>query len=114
MEAIISDNAKPASTSPPTVFKRMTTPSILGFCSIAINCGKICSYLVVLFFGGICICSSSLPIIDNMCILVLVFYVIIVFHKFLIFFAIFILIYFIIATYLHIFYIITTLDYFLY
>lgn len=47
--AIISAMARPASTSPPTVFRITSSPSISGFCSTATNCGMMCSYLVVLF-----------------------------------------------------------------
>ena len=51
-EEIISAMARPASTSPPTVFSTIIMPSILEFCSAATSCGIRCSYFVVLFCGG--------------------------------------------------------------
>ena len=44
--------ASPASTSPPTVFKIISKPSISLLSSIATSCGITCSYLVVLFWLG--------------------------------------------------------------
>ena len=43
--------ASPASTSPPTVFNSIKSPSIFGSSSIATSCGITCSYFVVLFCG---------------------------------------------------------------
>ena len=49
MPATSSARARPASTSPPTVFSSMRRPSILGSSSTATIWGMTCSYLVVLF-----------------------------------------------------------------
>ena len=50
--AISSDIASPASTSPPTVLSIISRPSMLISCSIATSAGIMCSYFVVLFWGG--------------------------------------------------------------
>ena len=49
---ISSAMASPASTSPPTVFRIIISPSMEGSCSMATSWGMTCSYLVVLFCGG--------------------------------------------------------------
>ena len=51
-DAIISAMASPASTSPPTVFKRIRSPSISSSSSIRASFGNTCSYLVVLLCDG--------------------------------------------------------------
>ena len=45
-DAIISAMASPASTSPPTVFKRIRSPSISSSSSMRASFGSTCSYLV--------------------------------------------------------------------
>ena len=50
--AINSAMASPASTSPPTVFRRISRPRISGVSSIAARSGKTCSYFVVLVSSG--------------------------------------------------------------
>ena len=55
---IISDIARPASTSPPTVFNTISKPLTSSFCSISINCGIICSYFVAFVCGGRTECPS--------------------------------------------------------
>ena len=65
MEAIISAMARPASTSPPMVFKRTRMPSMSQLSSAMANCGRTCSYLVVLTFPGDCSWPSTSPIMDN-------------------------------------------------
>ena len=44
--------ARPASTSPPTVLRMMSSPSMELSCSMATSWGMTCSYLVALFWGG--------------------------------------------------------------
>ena len=44
--------ARPASTSPPTVFRMISSPLMESSCSMATSWGMTCSYLVVLFWGG--------------------------------------------------------------
>ena len=51
-EAIISAMASPASTSPPTVFKRISKPSISSSSSMMASFGSTCSYFVVLEWEG--------------------------------------------------------------
>ena len=50
--ATSSAMARPASTSPPTVFKIMSRPSMFGSSSTETICGITCSYFVVLFCDG--------------------------------------------------------------
>ena len=45
--AISSARASPASTSPPTVFRITSSPSMAGSSCTATTCGITCSYLVV-------------------------------------------------------------------
>ncbi len=67
MLEIISAIARPASTSPPTVFSTSSSPSMFGSSSIATSCGITCSYFVVLFCGGNTRCPSIWPIIVRQC-----------------------------------------------
>ena len=60
--AISSANARPASTSPPTVFKITNSPSTSGSSSISTSCGMTCSYFVVFCASGARLCPSIVPI----------------------------------------------------
>ena len=60
--AISSANARPASTSPPTVFKITSSPSTSGSSSISTSCGITCSYFVVFCASGARLCPSIVPI----------------------------------------------------
>ena len=51
-EAIISERARPASTSPPIVFKIMRSPSISSLSSMATSSGMRCSYFVAFCPSG--------------------------------------------------------------
>ena len=59
--AISSARARPASTSPPTVFKMTSRPSISGSSSISTSCGMTCSYLVVFWASGARVWPSMVP-----------------------------------------------------
>ena len=50
--AIISEMAKPASMSPPTVLSKISRPSISSLSSMDASSGSTCSYLVVLTVSG--------------------------------------------------------------
>ena len=50
--AIISAMASPASMSPPTVFSKMSSPSISSLSSTEASSGSTCSYFVVFTFSG--------------------------------------------------------------
>ena len=52
IEAITSEMASPASTSPPPLFSRMSRPSICSLPSMVASRGRTCSYLVLLLVGG--------------------------------------------------------------
>ena len=64
-EFIISAIAKPASTSPPTVFNTINTPFTFSFLSIEINWGITCSYFVALAWAGRTWWPSICPIIGR-------------------------------------------------
>ena len=59
--AISSASASPASTSPPTVFKMTSSPSISGSSSMSTSCGMTCSYFVVFCASGERVCPSIVP-----------------------------------------------------
>ena len=59
--AISSAMARPASTSPPTVFSRNSTPSTSRLSSSLASRGKTCSYLVVLAVLGAVVWPSIWP-----------------------------------------------------
>ena len=61
MPAIISAMARPASMSPPTVFRRSNRPSNSSLSSIPASRGRICSYFVVLQVSGSTWCPSTWP-----------------------------------------------------
>jgi aspartate kinase len=67
MQKGIPIRARPASTSPPTVFNTIKSPLICGFSSTATSWGITCSYLVVLFWGGNTICPSTCPVMVKQC-----------------------------------------------
>ena len=52
MEAITSEMASPASTSPPPLFSKIRRPSISPLPSIMASRGRTCSYFVLLLVGG--------------------------------------------------------------
>ena len=60
--AISSASASPASTSPPTVLRMTSSPSISGSSSISTSCGMTCSYLVVFWLSGASVWPSMVPI----------------------------------------------------
>ena len=55
--------ASPASTSPPTVFKRIRSPSTFSSSSIIASFGRTCSYFVVLLCDGAASWPSTSPMI---------------------------------------------------
>ena len=59
--AISSAMARPASTSPPTVFSRKRTPSTSPACSSRARRGRMCSYFVVLAELGASLWPSIWP-----------------------------------------------------
>ena len=59
--AISSASASPASTSPPTVLRMTSRPSISGSSSMSTSCGMTCSYLVVFWLSGERVCPSMVP-----------------------------------------------------
>ena len=61
MLAISSASARPASTSPPTVFSSTSSPSMRGSSCTATSCGMTCSYLVVFCPCGASVCPSIWP-----------------------------------------------------
>ena len=61
MPAISSAMASPASTSPPQVLSRKSTPSISSLSSSAASSGRTCSYLVVFTVLGSRLWPSICP-----------------------------------------------------
>ena len=62
MPAISSAMASPASTSPPTVLSKNSTPSTSPLSSSLASRGRTCSYLVVLALLAAVVCPSIWPI----------------------------------------------------
>lgn len=64
---IISAMASPASTSPPMVFRSISSASISGVSSIAAMSGSTCSYFVVFTSSGCNWCPSICPTMVRHC-----------------------------------------------
>ena len=61
IEAISSEIASPASTSPPPLFSKISRPSTWSLSSTMASRGRTCSYLVLLLVGGSSWCPSICP-----------------------------------------------------